>query len=92
MHLRGTITEAISIAAIGVRNFPIFFRIFRKSRTKEKESLFPVFSYSLRFLYSAYEYTRNARMIVRQDANGKFNCVPEPRYIFEYLPTSAEER
>ncbi|CAI5046363.1 CRE_collapsed_G0022190.mRNA.1.CDS.1 [Saccharomyces cerevisiae] len=77
-------------AAIGVRNFPIFFRIFPKKapgRRKRKKLISPYF---LVFPHvsptSCVRIYCNARMIVRQDANGKFNCVPEPRYISEYLP------
>ncbi|CAI4496809.1 BPG_G0023120.mRNA.1.CDS.1 [Saccharomyces cerevisiae] len=77
-------------AAIGVRNFPIFFRIFpkkapgRRKRKKLISPYFPVFPHVSPT--SCVRIYCNARMIVRQDANGKFNCVPEPRYISEYLP------
>ncbi|CAI4885437.1 AFH_G0022860.mRNA.1.CDS.1 [Saccharomyces cerevisiae] len=90
LHLRGTIAEAISTKPQSVFAISPYFSVFsrKSSRKKEKEkAYFPVFPrISPCFPTSCVRIYCNARMIVRQDANGKFNCVPEPRYISEYLP------
>ncbi|CAI4885398.1 AFH_G0022800.mRNA.1.CDS.1 [Saccharomyces cerevisiae] len=91
LHLRGTIAEAISTKPQSVFAISPYFSVFSRKKLQEEgkgKSLFPRISpyFPMFSPTSCVRIYCNARMIVRQDANGKFNCVPEPRYISEYLP------
>lgn len=94
LHLRGTITEAISTKPQSVFAISPYFSVFSRKKLQDEgkgKSLFPRISpYFPVFPHvsptSCVRIYCNARMIVRQDANAKFNCVSELRYISEYLP------